>query len=88
MNYGIEEKRTPSPRGEVLGADTTGLAVASRYTPIMRRAQRTAAVWEGRGATARPRESKLSSGVSGVFGVNHTQNIFKDPFGHHYYYYY
>ena len=30
-NYCIEEKRTPSLRGEVLGADTTGPAVVSRY---------------------------------------------------------
>ena len=31
MNYCIEERRTPSLRGEVLGADTTGPAVASLY---------------------------------------------------------
>ena len=29
--------------------------------------RRTAAVWEGRGATARPREAKWSSGVAAVF---------------------
>ena len=34
-NYCIEEKRTPSLRGEVLGADTTGPAVASRYTSFI-----------------------------------------------------
>ena len=32
-NYCIEDKRTPSRRGEVLGADTAGPAVASRYIP-------------------------------------------------------
>ena len=36
--------------------------------PVMRRAQRRTAVWEGRGATARPREAKWSSGVAGVLG--------------------
>ena len=30
--------------------------------------QRRTAVWEGRGATARPREAKWSSGVAAVFG--------------------
>ena len=30
----MEDKRTPSLRGEVLGADTTGPAVASRYNSI------------------------------------------------------
>ena len=30
-NNCIEDKRTPSLRGDVLGADTTGPAVASRY---------------------------------------------------------
>ena len=54
--------------------------------PVMRRAQRRTAVWEGRGATARPREAKWSSGVVAVFWVYYNQNIFKDPFGHHYYY--
>ena len=64
--------------------------------PVMRRAQRRTAVWEGRGATARPREAKWSSGVAGVFWVYYNKNIFKDPFGHNccccccccYYYYY
>ena len=32
--YCIEDKRTPGLRGEVLGADTTGPAVASRYNSI------------------------------------------------------
>ena len=31
--------------------------------------QRRTAVWEGRGATARPREAKWSSGVATVFLV-------------------
>ena len=33
-NYCTEEKLTPSVRGEVLGADATGPAVASRYNSI------------------------------------------------------
>ena len=33
-NYCTEKKRTPSLRMEVVGADTTGLAVASRYSSI------------------------------------------------------
>ena len=35
-NYCIEGTRTPSLRGEVLGADTTGPAVARRYTIYQR----------------------------------------------------
>ena len=50
--------------------------------------QRRTAVWEGRGATARPREAKWRSGVADVFGVYYNKNVFKDPFGHHYYSYY
>ena len=33
-NYCIEDRRTPSLRGDVLGADTTGPAVASGYTSL------------------------------------------------------
>ena len=36
MNYCIVDKRTPSLRGEVLGADTTGPAVARVGTPRSR----------------------------------------------------
>ena len=32
--YGTEEKHTPSLRGEVEGAHTTGPAVASRYNGV------------------------------------------------------
>ena len=45
-------------------------------------------MWEGRGATARPREAKWSSGVASVFLVYCNKNVFNDPFGHHYYHYY
>ena len=31
----MEDKRTPNLRGEVLGADTTGPAVASRYNIVL-----------------------------------------------------
>ena len=54
----------------------------------MRRAQRRTAVWKGRGATARAREAKWSSGVAAVFWVYYNKNVFEDPFGHYYYYYY
>ena len=40
-------------------------------------------MWEGRGATARPREAKWSSGVAGVLGVYYSEHVFKNPFGHH-----
>ena len=56
--------------------------------PVMRRGQRRAAVWDGRGANAKPREAKWSSGVAAVFGCVITKNIFNDPFGHHYHYLY
>ena len=36
--------------------------------PVLSPANRRAALWEGRGATARPREAKWSSGVAGVLG--------------------
>ena len=42
-------------------------------------------MWDGRGATARPREAKPRSGVAAVFWVCYNKNIFKDAFGHHYY---
>ena len=51
--------------------------------PLMRRGQRRAAVWVGRGATARLREAEWSSGVATVFGVYYNKNYFNDPFGHH-----
>ena len=35
--------------------------------PVMRRGQRRAAVWVGRGATARSREAEWRSGVAAVF---------------------
>ena len=43
-------------------------------------------MWEGRGATARPREAKWSSGVADVFLVHYNKHVFKDPFGHHVHY--
>ena len=55
--------------------------------PVLSPANCRAAVWEGRGATARPREAKWSSGVAVVCGVYFNQSCFKDPFGHHYYHY-
>ena len=45
--------------------------------------QKRTAVWEGCGATARPREAEWSSGVAALFCVYY-KNVFKDPFGHHY----
>ena len=53
---------------------------------VTRRGQSRAAVWVGRGATARPREAEWSSGVAAVFWVCNKKNIFKDPLGHHYHY--
>ena len=47
--------------------------------PVMRRGQRRAAVWAGRGATARSREAEWRSGVAAVFWVCCNKNIFKDP---------
>ena len=41
------------------------LEMGVEYLPGMY--QRRTAVWEGRGATARPREVKWSSGVAAVF---------------------
>ena len=40
--------------------------------------QRRTAVWEGRGATARPWEAMWSKGVASVFGVYCNKNVFKD----------
>ena len=37
----------------------------------MRRAQRRTAVWDGRGATTRPREAKWNSGVAAIFWVDY-----------------
>ena len=50
--------------------------------PVIRRGQRRAAVWVGRGATARPRKAEWSSRLAAVFWVRHNQSIFKDPNGH------
>ena len=47
--------------------------------PVMRRGQRRAAVWVGRGATARPREAEWSSRLAAVFWMYYNKNIFKDP---------
>ena len=42
-------------------------------------------MWEGRGATARTREAKWSSGVvAGFGGIYYKQTAFKDQFGYHY----
>ena len=54
--------------------------------PVLSPADHRAAVWSGRGATARPREDEWSSGVAAVLGVYCNKNIFKDPFGHHVHY--
>ena len=48
-------------------------------------------MWEGRGATARRREAKWSSGVAAVFWVYYNKHVFKDSLDitrHHYHYYY
>ena len=51
--------------------------IGARFSPASRRA----VVWEGRGATARPREAKWSSGVAGVFWVCQNKNKNKkDPY--------
>ena len=68
----------PSPGGP--GSPSRSSALV--FSPASRRA----VVWEGRGATARPREAKWSSGVAGVVWVYYNKNVSKDPFGHHYYY--
>ena len=48
--------------------------------PVMRRGQRRAAVWVGRGATARPREAEWSSRHTAVFWVcSYNKIMFKDP---------
>ena len=36
-------------------------------------------MWDGRGATARPREAKWSSRLASVLWVCYNQNSFKDP---------
>ena len=55
--------------------------------PFFSRANRWAVAWEGRGATARRRDAKWSSGVAAVFWVYYNENVFKDPFGHHHVHY-
>ena len=47
--------------------------------PVIRREQRRAAVWVGRGATARPREAEWSSRLAAVSWVCYNKTIFKDP---------
>ena len=51
--------------------------------PVLSPGPRRAAVWSGRGATARPREARWSSGTAAVLGVCYNRHILKDPFGHH-----
>ena len=51
--------------------------------PVLPPGPQRAAVWGGRGATARPREAKWSSGVAAVFLVCYNRHMFKDSFGHH-----
>ena len=55
-------------------------------SPFLSLASHSVAVWEGRGATVRPREAEWGSGVAAVFWVYYYKNIIKDPFGHHYHY--
>ena len=43
------------------------LEMGVEYCLVCTRYQRRTAVWEGRGATARPQEAKWSAGVSAVF---------------------
>ena len=45
------------------------LEIGVEYYLVPGMYQRRTAVWEGRGATARPREAKWSSGVATVFLV-------------------
>ena len=44
--------------------------------PVMRRVQSRAAVWVGRGATARAREAEWSSRLAAVFWVCYNENVF------------
>ena len=70
----------PSP-GEPLDAPRSPRCSSE---PVLSLSPQRAAVWGGRGATARPREAKWSSGVAAVSWVCYNKNIFKDPFGHDY----
>ena len=70
---GIEQTRPregASPRSQVAELGTA---------PVMRRGQRRADVWVGRGATARPWEAKWSLRVAAVLWVCYNEDSFKDP---------
>ena len=70
----------PSPGGPFHAPRSPSRSSATVLLPVRQRA----AVWDGRRATARPREAKWRSGVAAVFWVDYNKNIFKDPFGHYY----
>ena len=55
----------PSPGGSFHAPRSPSRSSAPVLSPVRQRA----AVWDGRGATARPREAKRRSGVAGVFWV-------------------
>ena len=57
----IRRVSTPFPARSPLAESFTA--------PVLSPTNRRAVVWEGHGATARPREAKCRSGVAGVFGV-------------------
>ena len=50
--------------------------------PVLSPSRERAVVWGERGATARPREAKWSSGVAAILGVYYNRHVFRDPFGH------
>ena len=63
------EREDPSPGG---------LRSPSRSSaPVLSPGSHRAAVWEGRGATAGPRDAEWSSGVAAGFWVYYNKNISK-----------
>ena len=66
----------PSPGGPFHAPPSPSRSSAPVFSPVRQRV----AVWDGRGATARPREAKWRSGVAAVFWVCYNHNIVKDPF--------
>ena len=69
----------PSPGGPFNTPRSSSRSSAPVLSPVRLRA----AVWDGRGATARPREAKRSSGVAAVFWVRYNEYVF-NPFRHDY----
>ena len=72
-NYCIVDKRTPSLRGEALGADTTGPAVARVGTIQLKLASSAKCPKRGQFASRRPENSVLR------VGVGHQPKSMEDP---------